>query len=60
MVEVLVWILIASGGSNSGSSIMQPIFFKTQEQCQHVANFVSDKYIFNRARCIQANILVSR
>lgn len=58
MAEMLVWILIATGGSNSGSSFLQPIYFKEVSQCEHVAKNIGGMYVVNAPRCIQARILV--
>lgn len=59
MIEVLVWILIATGGGNQGSSIMQPIYFKNLQQCEHVANSMTKGgSIINTPKCIQANIYI--
>ncbi|MBB6580097.1 hypothetical protein HNP33_004228 [Comamonas odontotermitis] len=58
MAEMLVWILIATGGVSSGSSFMQPIYFKEVSQCEHVAKNIGVMFPVNTPRCIQARILV--
>lgn len=55
MIEVLVWLLISQNGYNGGNAVVVERF-KTQEQCEHVKKNLRDD---SRARCIQANILVT-
>lgn len=58
MIEVLVWLLIASGsGMTSDTTPAVVEKFKTREQCQHVMKNMDPSGYMN-AKCIQANIYI--
>ena len=55
MVEVMVWLLIATSGNEASSTVA---IFKTKEKCE--ATLVQLRYNGSAARCIQADVLVPR
>ena len=60
MVEVLVWILVSTSNGYSNQGTLTVIDrFKTEQSCQHVKDNLPKKNQLE-AKCIQANILVSR
>lgn len=56
MIEVLVWLLVITHDSYSGSTTIER--FKSQKQCQHVADSLGGSEVRIKRQCIQANIYI--